>query len=126
MGQAPSREKQVSYETVQAEQFIVKSKAGEPKAVLGMRRDGGPHLELFDSSLEPRLALSILPDRSAAVTLFGIDGKSLALSAEAQKMMGLVLIDKDRNLRAELSLDGNSKPRVAIYGKNEKVLWSTP
>lgn len=73
-----------------------------------------------------RAALSLLQDGSVGLSILGLDGKSLSLSADAGGNMGLTLYDKNRQLRAELFATGGGTSSLVLRDAAGKIIWKAP
>ncbi|MDO8473177.1 MAG: hypothetical protein Q7T05_05090 [Dehalococcoidia bacterium] len=121
------RTKIIDAELVQATGFQVVDMNGKPRAHLGTRPDGSKtSLSIGYEEGQPRAVLSNLPDGSIALALIGPDGKSTSLSWDAGGRMGLVLLDKNRNMRGQVFLGSDGSPSFIFQDKNGKVLFKAP
>jgi hypothetical protein len=121
------RAKIIEAELVQAIGFQVVDKNGTPRAHLGTRPDGSrTSLSIGYQEGQPRAVLSNLPDGSIALSLVGPDNRSTSLSWDAGGSMGLMLVDKNKNIRAELFLGPDGTPFLTFHDKAGKVIYKAP
>lgn len=112
---------------IEATGFQVVDMNGKPRAHLGTLPDGSKtSLSIGYEEGEPRAVLSTLPDGSIALALVGPDGKSTSLSWDAGGRMGLMLLDKNRNMRGQVFLGPDGSPLFIFQDKNGKVLFKAP
>jgi hypothetical protein len=76
-------------------------KHGEVRAVLGVTPSGSPHLALSDKYGKVRATLGVWPDQSTALYLSDKDGKTRVTAAvSADGSPSLAVSDRDGNVRA--------------------------
>ncbi len=121
------RAKIIEAEFVQATGFQVVDKNGIPRAHLGTRPDGNKtSLSIGYEEGQPRAVLGNLPDGSIALSLIGPDNRSMSISWDAGGRMGIMLVDKNKNIRGQFYLVSDGSPSLTLQDNNGKVLFKAP
>jgi hypothetical protein len=112
---------------VEATSFVVRDRAGNVRARLGVRNDGSPELLLRDSHGRDQLLLHAFPDDTTAFYLYDRGRVRLALTAAPEGTAAVNLYDTDRMRSAGLYVESNGTAGVAFRdARNHVQLTAKP
>ncbi len=121
MGQA------VPERTVEAQQFVLRSRDGTVRGSIGITDNGAVGINLNDSKGQTRIDLDIASNGSPGLDLYDPNGKlraTLALGPEGTP--GLGLYDPNGKLRSSLNIPAANTPGLAFYHTNGTPSWAAP
>ncbi len=103
-----------------AQEFRLIDAQGNPRAVLGMRADGGPGLAFLDKQGKSRAAIGLTEDQSS-LALYDVDGHArVRITLQNDGGAGLALQDKNQKLRAALRLKADGTPSLSFSDADGK------
>ena len=123
MGQATPRK---VAKVIEAEKFVLRDAVGTIRAVLGPGELGGLyHLTLFDMNGKELVGLATALDQ--AVLLFNDSHrKTRAAISVVRGASTLTLYDDTGTPRAEMGAQPDGRPRLTLWDRDGKVIWSAP
>lgn len=123
---------------VEAERFLVRDTAGNPRATLGLLPDGSPSLNLIDKDGNIRMAVGMKPEGSPSLNLYDKTQTNRAVLATLPDgSPALVLFNKAGETQALLGSnfpmkmhteDIMTRPAssLVLFDKDGKVVWKAP
>ena len=113
--------------TVEAEAFVVRDPTGRRRAKLGMGKDGGVRLRLFDEKGVCCVSLGVTPTECARLHLHGPQGALRAAVAvfPEEAGVGVVLNDQAGRPRMTVSVLETGVADVRVLDEDGKILWKT-
>jgi hypothetical protein len=103
---------------VEAEQFVLVDRDGNPLGRWTVREDGTPGLALFDTNGRLRLSLDLGADGTSGVNVYDADGgpRRAALAVRPDGTPGLGLFNEQGHPRASVDLGADGSTGVNLYG----------
>jgi len=99
---APMRLGKPAGRVIDAEKLVIRNKAGQVRATLGLDASEQPGLKMFDRRGLEQVALEVPGDNSASLTLFDKGNTRVALDASADGSAGLRLFDRGQQSTSAL------------------------
>jgi len=114
-------------QTIEAEQFVLRSSDGKVRGAIGTMPDGAVGLSLADVKGETRITLDTGADGSPGLDFYDPQGKVRATFALGPTgTPGLGLYDAADKLRTSLDVPAAKTPGLAFYHENGKPAWGAP
>jgi len=114
--------------TVEAEEFVVRDPTGRRRAKLGMGKDGGVRLRLFDEDGVSCVSLGATPNEYARLRLYGPHGalRAAVTVFPEDAGVGVVFNDQAGNPRMTFSVLDAGATDVRVLGGDGEILWKAP
>jgi hypothetical protein len=123
MGQTGTKQPQ----TLEAEQFVLRSIDGKVRGAIGITPDGAVGLNLDDAKGRTRITLDVSADGSPGLDFYDSQGKLGATFALGPTgTPGLGLYDASGKLRTSLDVPAANTPGLAFYHEDGKPAWGAP
>jgi hypothetical protein len=123
MGQTNRRQPQ----TLEAEQFVLRSSDGKVRGAIGITPDGAVGLNLADIKGQTRITLDVAADGSPGLDFYDPQGKLGATFALGPTgTPGLGLYDASGKLRTSLDVPAPNTPGLGFYHEDGKPAWGAP
>jgi len=112
---------------IEAEEFRLVTKDGQPRATLLLWNGELPALTLADETCHSRVFLGVFNESQPALLLNDKGCKQrAALDLQPDGLPSLTLRDKQDVPRARVRLLVDGTPVLTLYDKNGQVVWSPP
>jgi len=114
-------------QSLDAEQFVLRSSDGKVRGAFGITPDGSVGLNLTDAKGETRITLDVSADGSPGLDFYDPQGKlraTVALGPTGTPGMGLY--DAASKLRTSLDVPAANTPGLAFYHESGKPAWGAP
>ena len=99
---------------------------GISRAQLALTALGNPNLEFSDKNNLNRISLGLTMEGSPALFLRDEQEKERVALWQEKGELGLALADPEGRPRAHLAMKDGSKPSLAFYDEDRKVIWFAP
>jgi len=114
-------------EVVRTQRVEIMDNEGRHRAVLSVGPDSSPALVLWGKDVKTRAMLRVLDDGRTGLYLWGKGGESSAsLSVRPDGRMALVFWDKNGVERAALGILEDGTPSLTLCDPEGKPIWSVP
>jgi len=114
-------------QSLDAEQFVLRTSDGKVRGAMGITPDGAVGLNLNDIKGQTRITLDVSADGAPGLDFYGPDGKlraTVALGPTGTPGMGLY--DAAGKLRTSLDVPAANTPGLAFYRESGKPAWGAP
>ena len=114
-------------QSLDAEQFVLRTSDGKVRGAMGITPDGAVGLNLNDIKGQTRITLDVSADGAPGLDFYGPDGKlraTVALGPTGTTGMGLY--DAAGKLRTSLDVPAANTPGLAFYRESGKPAWGAP
>jgi hypothetical protein len=118
-----AEKKSMAAQSITAHEFVLLDSSGAKRAELHMLADGGPALDLYDSTGVLRASYAITGKDVSRVRFYNSKGSAQAgLGVTSDGRPALALMDTNRNLRATIDVSPQGAPTVRLYSAKGAVL----
>jgi hypothetical protein len=114
-------------QSLDAEQFVLRTSDGKVRGAMGITPDGAVGLNLNDIKGQTRITLDVSADGAPGLDLYDPQGKlraTVALGPTGTPGMGLY--DAAGKLRTSLDVPAANTPGLAFYRESGKPAWGAP
>jgi hypothetical protein len=114
-------------QSVDAEQFVLRSSDGKVRGAMGVMADGAVGMNLTDIKGQTRITVDVAADGSPGLDFYDPQGKLRATYAlSASGTPGLGLYDETGKLRTSVDVPAANTPGIAFYKQDGKPAWGAP